>query len=123
MPRFKKRKTKNKKYKKQKIPKALREQVWIHHFGEKFKHKCYVDWCNNNINVFDYHVGHNVPESKGGKLNIRNLKPICARCNLSMGDRYTITEWNSVNNLTDEIMRTPKFKVERKQKTGFFCCF
>ena len=78
MPRFKKKKNNKKKYKKQKIPKALREQVWMHHFGENFKHKCYVDWCNNYINVFDYHVGHNIPESKGGKLNIKNLKPICS---------------------------------------------
>ena len=117
----KKKSKKSKKYKKKAIPKALREQVWVHHFGEKFKHKCYVDWCTNDINVFDYHVGHNVPESKGGKLNIRNLKPICARCNLSMGDRYTITEWNSVNNLTDEIMRTPKF-VEQRKKRWYLCC-
>ena len=29
-------------YKKQYIPKALREQCWIHNFGHKFKHKCYI---------------------------------------------------------------------------------
>ena len=26
--------------------------------------------------------------------SLKNLKPICARCNSSMGDRYTIDEWN-----------------------------
>ena len=80
-------------YKKQHIPKALREQCWIKNFGQKFKHSCYVKWCKNTINVFNYHVGHNIPESKGGKMCLENLKPICSRCNLSMGSQYTITEW------------------------------
>ena len=75
------------------IPKAIREQCWISEFGKKFEHKCYISWCKNNINVFDFHVGHDKPESKGGTLDINNLKPICARCNLSMSDNYTIQGW------------------------------
>lgn len=47
------------------IPKALKEQVWIQNFGKVFQHKCYIKWCSNKINVFDFHVGHNIPESKG----------------------------------------------------------
>ncbi len=77
------------------IPKALKEQVWIQNFGKVFQHKCYIKWCSNKINVFDFHVGHNIPESKGGTLCLENLKPICARCNHSMGSQYTITEWQS----------------------------
>jgi 5-methylcytosine-specific restriction endonuclease McrA len=84
---------KNKK-KKQKIPKAIREQCWIQNFGEVYQHKCYIDWCENLINVFNFQVGHDIPESKGGSLNIDNLKPICSRCNLSMGNKYTIKNWN-----------------------------
>ena len=38
---------------KQNIPKAVREQCWIASFGKVFEHKCYVDWCDNIINVFD----------------------------------------------------------------------
>ena len=79
--------------KKTNIPKAIREQCWIDGFGEVFKHKCYIPWCQNIINCFDYHVGHDIPESKGGSLEITNLKPICARCNLSMSDNFTISEW------------------------------
>ena len=75
------------------IPKAIREQVWLKSFGEVFKNKCYIHWCDNIINTFDYHVGHDIPESKGGTLDINNIKPICARCNLSMSDNYTIKEW------------------------------
>lgn len=47
------------------------------------------------MSVFDFECGHNVPESKGGKTTLDNLVPICARCNRSMGDRYSIDEWNA----------------------------
>ena len=94
-PKHKKKRSKiyKKKKHKQTIPKAMREQLWIRNCGKVFEHKCYVDWCDNIITVFDYHVGHNIPESKGGKLCLENLKPICSRCNHSMGSQYTITEW------------------------------
>ena len=80
--------------KKTQIPRALREQVWLQNIGHRFEHKCLVEWCHNIINAFDFHVGHNIPESKGGSTALKNLKPICARCNLSMGNKYSITEWN-----------------------------
>lgn len=82
------------KKRKETIPRALREQVWIQTATSHFTIKCPVRWCNNNINAFDFHVGHNIPESKGGTLALQNLKPICPRCNLSMGSKYTIDEWN-----------------------------
>ena len=75
------------------IPKGIKEQCWLQQFGKVFEHKCYIPWCKNVINVWDFHVGHDIPESKGGTLDIKNLKPICARCNLSMSDNYTIQEW------------------------------
>ena len=78
------------------IPKALREQVWIKYFGKKYKHKCYIFWCKNDISVFDFQVGHNIPESKGGETVLENLRPICSRCNLSMSNTYTIDEWNKL---------------------------
>ena len=82
--------------KKKSIPKAIREQVWIFYFNRTFKHKCYIPWCKNIIDVFNFHVGHNKPESKGGKLTIKNLRPICSRCNYSMNNKYTITEWMKI---------------------------
>jgi 5-methylcytosine-specific restriction endonuclease McrA len=82
-------------YKKTKIPKALREQVWLKCMGETFDGKCKVGWCKNRINVFDFQCGHNIPESKGGKTTLDNLLPICTRCNISMGSQYTIDEWNT----------------------------
>ena len=81
---------------KEKITAALREAVWIQKMGRVFEAKCPVVWCPNRITVFDFQSGHNVPESKGGKTNIDNLLPICARCNICMGDRYTIDEWSTM---------------------------
>ena len=75
------------------IPKAVREQCWLKVFGRTFDHKCYIPWCSNVINVFNFHVGHDKPASKGGSLDIDNIKPICAPCNLSMSNNYTIKEW------------------------------
>jgi 5-methylcytosine-specific restriction endonuclease McrA len=80
--------------KKEKIPKAIREQVWIKYIGKRYESKCIVIWCKNQISVFDFHVGHNIPESKGGSIDLTNLRPICSRCNLSMSNKFTITEWN-----------------------------
>jgi len=85
------------KYTKAKIPKAIREQVWLTIFGKVYEHRCYIHWCRNMINVYDYHIGHDIPESKGGTLDVKNLKPICARCNTSMSDNYTIREWNKLS--------------------------
>jgi len=81
-------------YHKKKIPKKVKEEVWISNFGKIYTSKCYIIWCSNNINVFNFHVGHDIPESKGGTDDIMNLKPICDRCNLSMGSNHTIKEWN-----------------------------
>ena len=76
------------------IPRALREQVWIQYAGRVFERKCLIPWCSNTMTVFDFHVGHDVPESAGGATELANLRPICARCNLSMGATYTVAEWS-----------------------------
>ena len=82
--------------KKEQIPKRIRELVWTTYNGEVFSSKCYVSWCTNNINVFSFQTGHDIPESLGGTLDIDNLKPICGSCNLSMGNKYSITEWSKL---------------------------
>jgi hypothetical protein len=84
---------------KEAIPKRIRELVWTTNNGETFTHKCFVSWCDNNINVFNFQVGHDIPESKGGTLDINNLKPICSNCNLSMSNKYTIKEWSQLINI------------------------
>ena len=77
-----------------KIPKALREQVWLKQYGKNYTAKCATVWCENKMTVFDFQCGHDIPESKGGETILENLVPICARCNLSMSNTYTFKEWN-----------------------------
>ena len=88
------------KNKKKKIPSALREQVWLQHFGKNFEHKCSISWCSNIITVFNWECGHNVPESKNGPTTLENLVPLCSRCNKSMGDQFTIDEFNLLSSNT-----------------------
>lgn len=83
--------------KKSSIPKALRTQVWLTFSGEVFKRKCYIPWCQNNMTVFDFHVGHDIPESRGGRTEVSNLRPICSQCNLSMSNKYTVAEWSRLS--------------------------
>lgn len=82
------------KRRKAKIPLAMKQTVWVNQFGEVYKHKCVTKWCHRIITVFDFEVGHNVPESKGGVTSPENLRPICRQCNIGMGNRYTIDEWS-----------------------------
>lgn len=77
-----------KRHRKVRIPIALREQVWLRYGGEKFRKKCYVSWCMNDITVFNFQCGHIQAESLGGPTNINNLVPICSRCNQSMGTQH-----------------------------------
>jgi hypothetical protein len=105
-------------YRKQKISIALREAVWIEKMGKVFSAKCPVAWCPNTISVFDFQSGHNIPESKGGKTTIDNLVPICSRCNLSMGDRYTIDEWSAMY-----MGKTPHIVIPKTKWWRRYCCF
>lgn len=82
---------------KAKIPKALREQVWLKHAGKNYSTTCATVWCENVMTVFDFQCGHDIPESKGGETILENLVPICARCNLSMSNTYTFKEWNQLS--------------------------
>ena len=87
-----------KRARKQAIPKAVKEQLWLRDIGKKFEGKCMTSWCKNKITIFDFQCGHNVPESKGGLTCLENLVCICSRCNTSMANNYTFTEWSAAHN-------------------------
>jgi hypothetical protein len=72
-------------YKKKPIPKALREQVWVHYMGKVYKGKCHINWCGNEIDVFNYHVGHNIPECDHVRLCIWD---VVSTANVSKNDVY-----------------------------------
>lgn len=108
------------KKKKQKIPIAFREQIWLRDFGKEFQGKCPTRWCQNIITIFDFQSGHNIPESKGGPTIPDNLIPLCSRCNMSMGDRYTFTQWSALNK---ELVPSKPQPVETAHvPSSFFCC-
>ena len=69
------------------IPKKVRGEIWVRHFGESTKGACFC--CAAPLNAFDtWHAGHIVPNAKGGSNAAENLRPVCASCNLSMGTRH-----------------------------------
>ena len=101
------------------FPKRIREVVWTTYNGETYSSKCYVSWCNNIINVFNYQVGHDIPESKGGTYDIGNLRPICSNCNLSMGNKWTIQEWSKlVSHRQQHGKEQPGKEQTGKEQTG-----
>lgn len=108
--------------KKAPIPAAFREQIWLRTMGKVFEGKCPIPWCKNIITVYDFQAGHNIPESKGGKTSPDNLVPICSRCNLSMGDRYTIEEWSALGKGTPIPQLPTAPVVEPKKGWRKFCC-
>ena len=103
------------KYKKQKIPKALRETLWLTKIGKAFEAKCSTPWCQNRMTVYDFQAGHCVPEAKGGATVLENLVPICSRCNLSMGHTYTFEEWS-------KFLGEPR-RTWSQWLRGILCCF
>ena len=111
---------------KKKIPGALRREVWIKYNGPCFNAKCKVSWCHNEINPFSFECGHNIPESKGGATNVDNLLPICASCNKSMGNRYTITEFGVTfgsNRVHPEPKEPNKGRKLGPRAVRLFSCF
>lgn len=76
-----------KKYKKNKIPKLLKNQSWDVYIGkEKGVGNCYC--CNAEIDSKHFECGHIIPASKGGPETIENLRPICSLCNKSIGTKH-----------------------------------
>jgi 5-methylcytosine-specific restriction endonuclease McrA len=113
------------KSRKDKIPLALRQQVWIQRMGRVFEGKCPVTWCCNTINVFDFESGHNIPESKGGETSVTNLVPICSRCNKGMGNRYTIEDWCTKfsDSTSTESSKDPQTTPRVRFFSRYFSCF
>ena len=99
---------------KQKIPKAVREQVWLRDMGRVFEGKCKTQWCQNTITIFDFQCGHNIPESKGGPTTLDNIIALCCRCNTSMGNQYNFSEWNNKFN--------PSIQVRKSSFWSRFLC-
>lgn len=89
--------------------------MWLAHAGHTFDVKCPVRWCNTILTPFTFEVGHNVPESRGGATVLENLRPLCAQCNRSMGNRYTIDEYAAT-------FATNANKRNKRSSPAALCC-
>lgn len=80
-------------FKKQKISNIFKRQCWNHWVGEHVG-KIICPCCKlTEISQLNFSCGHIISESKGGKLIVENVRPICSNCNSSV----------YVDNLTDYI--------------------
>ena len=70
--------------KKERIPAAVRNTVWLKYIDDKNNANCFCCKLETITNA-NWHCGHIVSEKNGGKVHIDNLRPICAGCNCSMG--------------------------------------
>jgi len=78
------------KKKKTPISALLKDNVWKLYIGPNKgigKCKCCQD---NVISKNSFHCGHIVAEANGGATNEKNLRPVCGRCNQSMGTKNMI---------------------------------
>ena len=77
------------------IPKHVKTLVWNLHMGvDKLESKC-ISCRQEKVDARNFDCGHVIAESKGGSMNITNLRPICRACNGSMGTK-------SMNEFTKE---------------------
>jgi len=81
--------------KRKKIPKHIKTLVWNKYMGVDTAQADCVSCRSVKITNRSFHCGHVIAESKGGDLNINNLRPVCDACNGSMGTR-------SMNEFTKE---------------------
>lgn len=65
------------------IPSAVRNTVWREYNGKVYEAECYVG-CGSYVTAHDFECGHIIARSKGGTINVNNLRPICSNCNKSM---------------------------------------
>lgn len=71
--------------KKSKISQAIRIVCWNTYIGEEIGKSSCLCCKSNHITQHNFHCGHVIAEANGGKIQIENLRPICAVCNNSMG--------------------------------------
>ena len=70
-------------YKKESIPKCVRNALWINFFKDKRNGICQC-CMREPITIGNFHAGHVVAEVNGGTA-LDNLVPLCMLCNTSMG--------------------------------------
>ena len=74
-------------YVKDKIPRAVKNCLWINYFGEKRVGVCAC--CQREpITLNNFNASHILAERCNGTTTLDNLAPTCTICNLSMGTMH-----------------------------------
>jgi len=81
---------------KKRISRQLKLKCWDKEFKTDIG-ACPVNNCSflMDKNEDNWHTGHIISENNGGETDITNLRPICKKCNLSMGSK----NWNEYENI------------------------
>ena len=74
---------------KKKITRQLKLRCWNEQYDGKEDMLCPIPNCGKNIKKHgdDWDAGHIISDKNGGACNLENLKPICKKCNQSMGSQ------------------------------------
>lgn len=67
------------------ICQSKKRDVWYTYVGKEIGSSMCLCCKNEEITQINFHCGHIISEKDGGTLDIVNLRPICSKCNLSMG--------------------------------------
>ena len=85
-------------YRKENIPKTVRNALFINYFGNNREGKCQM--CKREtISISCFQAGHIISEANGGKVTLDNLRPVCQLCNTSSG-KMNMDAFISKYNLT-----------------------
>jgi hypothetical protein len=79
-------------YKKQRVPEALKSLVWSTYIGSDIAHRPCPLCGLNEISMRCFDCAHVLAEIHGGTMTIDNLRPICGTCNSSMGTQ-NMRDW------------------------------
>ena len=96
-------------YKKESIPKTVRNCLWINYFGTSRIGICAC--CRREpITINNFHASHIHAEREGGKTSLDNMAPCCVQCNLSTVQGTVITyapETSHRNSMQPTRRKTP----------------
>ena len=75
-------------YVKDKIPRTVKNCLWINYFGSEMRTGLCACCQREAISINNFHAGHIKSEREGGSTTLDNLAPICPLCNYSMGTTH-----------------------------------
>lgn len=70
-----------------KINRQLKLKVWTNEFKDSWIGICPMINCNKEMNQEEFTCGHLISAAHGGRIELKNLRPICSQCNSSMGKK------------------------------------